>query len=205
MPFSTANLVIQAKAGGQDRHLVVAIDGGLVLVVADGAGGTSNGGWAADFVIRKVELAARGPLESIDPAALLATIDGELLDANWGGQSTAVLALVTEDRIRGASVGDSAALVVGEAGVSELTSSQVRKPLLGDGMAQPVAFSSGPLGADTLLLATDGLTKYVAQDKLALACRHPELIEIPRKLGDLVRPASGGLWDDVAAIVCRRD
>ncbi|MGC4120371.1 MAG: SpoIIE family protein phosphatase [Myxococcales bacterium] len=205
MPFSTANLVVQSKGGGQDRIFAKTVEGGVVLVVADGAGGTSNGALAADFVVRQVELAARGPLASIDPALLLATLDGGLLEKGQGGQSTAVVALVTEQGIRGASVGDSAAWVVGATEVADLTHAQVRKPLLGNGTARPVAFTAGPLGAATLVLATDGLVKYVPETKIAEACRHPTLIEVPRRLAGLVRPAKGEPWDDVGVIVCRRD
>lgn len=205
MPFSSTALVVQSKAC-QDRHLSRHTEGGLVLAVADGAGGISGGAWAAEFAIRKVEIAARGPASTIDPVVLVADIDAQMLAVGTGGQTTLVVAIVADDgSIRGASVGDSEAWIVGPSEVVVLTRSQNRKPLLGEMMAVPVAFSAEPLGTRTLLLATDGMTKYVPFAKLAEACRIPDLVEAQCALRRLVKPGPGEPLDDAVAVLCRTD
>ncbi|MBI5545465.1 MAG: protein phosphatase 2C domain-containing protein [Deltaproteobacteria bacterium] len=203
MPFETASLLVQARQSGDDRLAVVETDDGLVLVVADGAGGAAGGAQAASSIVDFVHSAARSaPLSSVCPELLLLTIDRDLADARHGGQSTAVLAIVSDDGVRGASVGDSGALVVGPAGVVDLTRHQVRKPLLGDGIAVPVPFAAGPL-TGTLVLASDGLVKYAPARLLHEIALRPDLAGVPRAMVDLARLRSGELQDDVAVVVCR--
>jgi len=83
-----------------------------------------------------------------------------------------------------------------------LTAHQQRKPLLGSGKAQPVAFHDGPLRG-ILVIATDGFCNYVKRPELIRTVVTSEFFSLPRKLLDLARPKSGELWDDVAIVVCR--
>ena len=144
--ITTNTHVVAAGQRGQDRAEVVETDRGVVVVVADGAGGSGRGQEAADYVVMWARaLVSRGG--DLGAAAtwrdLLAGIDAQLEASGAGGQTTAVVAGVTDSVIVGASVGDSAAWLIGPDGHTNLTAEQVRKPLLGTGRAKPVAFTAG--------------------------------------------------------------
>jgi serine/threonine protein phosphatase PrpC len=79
---------------------------------------------------------------TLAPAALLAQIDRALARAPTGGQTTASLALVINDSISGASVGDFEAWLFTDHAVLDLTRDQRRKPLLGTGQAVAVPFET---------------------------------------------------------------
>ncbi len=203
-PARAVHWVAPAGPGpGEDRAGVVAAPDGLVLVVADGAGGTGGGADAADAVVagalrRAPELLAG----RATPADVLATLDRQLARSGAPGQTTAVLALLDATHIRGASVGDSGTWLVTDAALHDLTAEQRRKPLLGTGEAVPVGFEHvGTAG--TLLLASDGLLKYAGRDRLVVALRTIELADLPSVLVAAARLPGGALQDDVAVIVAR--
>lgn len=181
-----------AKGSGQDRARVVEIDDALVIALADGAGGTSNGTAAADAI---VSASAREPVLT-DYAALIEDLDAEL-----GGQSTAVI-LIAGAIITGASVGDSGAWLIREADIVDLTHAQHHKPLVGDGciatVIEPVPFEG------TLLVASDGLLSYAKRDDIARIVRGNELAAAARALIELVRLPNGALQDDVTVILANR-
>src|SRR5262245_55338357 len=110
---------VPETGSGQDRAAAVALGNGLLVALADGAGGASNGALAAQAI---VDVAARGG----DPVEVLIACDERLQDL---GLATAVLANVTSAAIVGASVGDSGAWLIGEHDVIDLTEHQHRKPL----------------------------------------------------------------------------
>lgn len=68
-------------------------------------------------------------------------------------------------------------------------------------MPIPVAMRIRQLG--TLLLATDGLTKYTSAERIVDVIRTTPFDDTPRALIELVRPSSGRLPDDVAVILAR--
>jgi hypothetical protein len=179
---------------------VVETPEGVLLVIADGAGGTGSGALAAKFIVDAVQRAAARSLAVLTPHRLLSELDSELVTEGNGGQTTAVVCAVVGSDVFGASVGDSGALL--DAGrVDDLTRHQVRKPLLGTGSAQPVPFAGKLSG--TLVVATDGLLKYARPDRLRQVAAGPDLAAIPALLVDVVRLRSGALQDDVAVVVCR--
>lgn len=209
MAFRSARAVVPSRGGGEDRAVVVEIPGGLVLALADGAGGTSGGAAAADLVVDRVAR-NRGP---IDPVRVLEELDRQISKIRDGGQCTGVIVLVTEEGISGASVGDSDAWiiadsdawVVGEGSIEELTAYQQRTPLLGSGHAVVMPFSAPPLGPEAVLLVgSDGLFKYVRRDKITALTRTGTLEQLPGRLVELARLPGGALQDDVAVLVCRR-
>ena len=98
---------------GADRAIAVPSEGGYFVAVADGAGGTGGGASVADrLIVALTKLTAQAA--SADWWSVLLELDEEL--AGRGGETTAVVAFVDSDRVRGASVGDSAAWLISPAG-----------------------------------------------------------------------------------------
>ena len=185
---------------GQDRAVAVRAGRGYLVAVADGAGGTGGGAAAADRLIATLAKLADSAA-SADWFTVLREIDDKLSAGPSGGQTTAVVAFVDDERIRGASVGDSEAWLVPPAGsLTDLTANQRRKPLLGSGEALPVEFEAQRRGA-RLLLATDGLIKYAPHERIRALAVSGSVGEAVEALVSCVRLPSGSLHDDVAAIV----
>lgn len=180
-------------SGGQDRAQVFTRPGGLVAVVADGAGASAA---AAELVVEAVKKAGA----AADWAALLAEVDARLVRDGAGAQTTAVIVAISGGRISGASVGDSGAWVIDGDDVTDLTAGQQRKPLIGSGHARPVLFALES-AAGRLLIASDGLLKYAAQRFVAEAASGPTLDGSADELLALPRLRSGQLPDDVAVIL----
>ena len=114
---------------------------------------------------------------------------------------------MTPHGVAGASVGDSGAWLIGADGSIDLTKSQIRKPGLGTGMAMPIPFHHRKPPVATLLVATDGLLKYASPQQICEKVRADTttIDALPHALIDLVRMPSGGLQDDVAVAVARRE
>src|SRR5689334_19787991 len=128
--FEHAIEIAPRRGEGQDRGLVLPCEHGVVIALADGAGGTSGGARAAKAVVDRVAAVATH-------AYVWSMLPAELDHAQIGyGQTTAVVLWVTRDRIVGASAGDSGAWIVRDDRadqIVELTEHQHRKPLIGDG------------------------------------------------------------------------
>ena len=202
--FDTAQVTASYRTRTEDRIDVIAHGLGVVLVVADGAGGISGGAKAAE----EVTMTVRGHVGNMDDirdaeqwATLLRRIDRQISD--HGGQAAAVVAAVFEDGVAGAGVGDSAAWLIEDTGHVDLTSGQVRKPLTGSGRARPVGFCRGGFDG-TLLLASDGLVKYASPLRIRQVAGQADMNLAVGELVDLARLKSGVLRDDVAVILCRR-
>jgi serine/threonine protein phosphatase PrpC len=181
---------------GMDVPDVVDCEHGLVIALADGAGGTSGGDRAATAVVNSV---ARVASHAYDWSMLLAQLDHDHIGI---GQTTAVVLWVTRDRVVGASAGDSIAWVIRGNEVVELTEAQQRKPLIGDG-AIVTPIDHGPLGGDTLLVASDGLWRYAKPIDIARIATGPDLATAAKQLVALVRLPSGQVPDDVSIVLCR--
>ena len=184
----------EARPGrGEDRLAVQRLDGCTVIILADGAGGQSGGAAAADVLCR----------------SLATTTDAEAwprwLSAHdrLPGLAAAVVLSIADDRfIRGASVGDCEAWYFSNGRAVELTAQQRRKPLLGEGRAQPVPFSLRATTTGTLVVASDGLWKYMKQSRIVTAASLRPLHVAAANLVDGVRLPSGALQDDVAIVLC---
>lgn len=187
--------VVPARRVGDDRAEAFPKPDGHLLVLADGAGGTSGGAAAADAVLDGTR--SFSPKSSSDCVRLLKELDQRLTNV---GQTTAVLTVVANGEVFGASVGDSSAWLLTAAGVVDLTHRQKPKPLLGSGSAMPIGF--GPLPCvGRLLIGSDGLFKYVQHERIRdLASKLP-LDEAAAALIGAARLRSGALQDDIAVIV----
>jgi hypothetical protein len=113
--------VVGARGEGQDRARVFETDDGIVIALADGAGGTANGATAAEAIIDAVGAAGPG----VDWSMLLTDLD-EDGKRMGGGQSTAVILSIAASGIVGASVGDSGAWSIRGSDVIDLTEGQTR-------------------------------------------------------------------------------
>jgi len=196
---------VHRGTAGQDRAVALPVGARYLLVLSDGAGGISGGAEAAQAIIdffrdHTVPLAAPD-----DPATLtmaLGELDGKL-SSSATGEATAVVAVVDEKSVWGASVGDSGAWLVSPAMVNDLTENQRRKPLLGSGESLPVPFGPTPF-VGKLLVASDGLLKYAARETIRAIITARALGDAPKSLVESVRLRSGGFQDDVALILCGR-
>jgi serine/threonine protein phosphatase PrpC len=186
------------KGEGQDRAAVFEREGGLVIAVADGAGGTSNGEIAAQAVLETVETLAAS---DADWSVVLRALDGDAHRLD-GGQTTAIVLVVDDRGVRGASIGDSEAWLVYSDRVDMLTAGQERKPLLGGG-GHPVPTRAGPLGDATLVVGSDGLFRYARPIDIARLAMMADLETAAKLLVDLVRLPNGNVHDDVSVVLCR--
>ena len=201
-------VAIEAYTGRlEDRADVIAMgDDALLIAVADGVGGRAFGAEAAQAVVQLARDVASRPTSPLPTAAawcrLLKALDRAAAADDAVGQTTAVVVTVSAGQIEGASVGDSAAWLIGRAQIRDLTHAQQTKPFLGIGQAiiTPLA---APLGNETLLIATDGLFKYTDRQTIASIARTPDLDAAAKSLIDAVRLRSGTLQDDVAVVLCR--
>ena len=196
-----ASLVVGRRGRGQDRCRVEEHQTGLLVCVADGAGGLGGGAEAADAVI-----AAKFPLEPRTPLSWeshLTALDHFITRSASMGETTGVVLSLSAGRVTGASVGDSIALLVESDRVLDLTAHQRRKPLLGTGLVSPVGFSA-ELGDATLLVATDGLHKYWKRESAIRILDGSNLAECCSQLLDSARLPNGDLQDDVCIVLARR-
>jgi PPM family protein phosphatase len=200
------NAILHTAAGNpenQDRGAVIHSPSGLILVVADGAGGRSGGAEAATLAIEVVRRTAHELHDSESCVGLLREMDHVIAKDDAAGETTCALAVITEAQLYGASVGDSGILLIGQSDFADLTQGQSRKPFIGSGTAGPVSFIHDRSGAARLLLATDGLLKYTSAERIVEACRTQDTETAARQLIELVRYRSGALPDDVTVILAR--
>ena len=198
---AAATRVEGASALCQDHADVVSFPGLTLVVVADGAGGMSGGGLAAQRVVKLVRARWGSEISSDRIATWLAEADAEIQREANAGLTTAVVVAVTSMEIVGASIGDSEAWLLDE-DVDVLTAHQQRKPLIGSGGAVAMSFSRARVPG-WLLVGSDGLFKYASEASIhaAFACEDPG--RVADALLEAVRLPSGALHDDVAAIVVR--
>lgn len=194
-------VVVRPQRGeGQDRAQVIETAAGVVVALADGAGGTGGGAEAAQAIVDAVaEVAAHDASARPTWADVIEALDRD--PRLGGGQATAVVAEIGRDGVVGASAGDSQVWLVSDADVHVLTAGQTRKPLVGSGAAATPF--GGVLEGATLVIASDGLFAYARRGDIARIARGDFLADAARKLVEAVRLPGGELQDDVAIILCR--
>jgi PPM family protein phosphatase len=198
-PITHAVAVASVRGDGQDRARVFEAGDDRIIVLADGAGGTGNGAFAAEAIVDAVGAAAHA---TQDWCALLADLDRD--GSRLGhAESTAVILAILGGTISGASVGDSSAWLLRESATIDLTEGQRRKPLVGSGCV-PFRVAPTDFGDGTLLVASDGLLYYAKRRDIIRIARGPDVAIAAQALIDLVRLPNGELQDDVAVVVCRQ-
>jgi len=196
--FETTSINVPYQQHSQDRVRVLDFDDGVVIVVADGAGGSGGGDQAAETVLREVTASASLDNDATAWCDILRQTDQRI----GVGESTCVVVARSARGIVGASVGDSRAWLIESDDLADLTKSQVRKPLLGSGDARPVGFQH-PASQGLLLVSTDGFCNYVKRETLLKEILWIDFSVLARKLVEMVRLPSGELWDDIGIVVCR--
>jgi serine/threonine protein phosphatase PrpC len=172
---------------------------GVILVVADGAGGIEDGEVASRVVVDTVKQASRDTTSPTDWSQVLRNAD----HAIGSGQSTACAVELSSTGLRGASVGDSrVGMIVGEDLVFP-SDGQQRKPLLGSGDTEPRSFTM-PWDGGLVIVGSDGFWNYVNMGKLLANLHFIEFPVMAKTLAEMVRMPSGNLADDVAVICARR-
>jgi PPM family protein phosphatase len=197
-PFETTSLTVAYRQRCEDRVRVIDFEDGVVIVVADGAGGSGAGAEAAEAVIREVTAAASLGHDAEAWCEVLRQTDHRV----GAGQSTCAVVARSATGIVGASVGDSKAWLFDNDDLIDLTKHHIRKPLLGTGEALPVGFSR-PASPDLLLVATDGFCNYVRRERLLREVLWIDFAVLASKLVEMVRLPSGDLWDDVGLVACK--
>lgn len=191
LPITYAVRTASYRSNSEDRAVALALDGRLVLLLADGSGGIPGGSAAADVVVDFVnERAAELPdvqscvdmLRAADPLVM-----------STGGETTAELLVIDENGISGASGGDSEAWIVKDDGaIDDLTERQHLKKRLGSGRAAPVGFERRRLLRGTMIVGTDGLFRYAMKEAIVEVVLEAETPDEARDwLVELVRPRGG--------------
>src|SRR5437016_3065447 len=97
----------QIQAGDrelQDRAEFFWCGSNLVLVVADGAGGMGGGAEAAGFVVKGVKERIFSPgLDSVSLTNLVASLDREMAESGFFGETTCVIVILSSTGIIGTS------------------------------------------------------------------------------------------------------
>jgi serine/threonine protein phosphatase PrpC len=198
--------ILQSAAGNpenQDRGAIITSGPRQVLVVADGAGGLSGGAEAASMAVEFIHKHAELLETPASCVSILQKMDQEIARNRGAGETTCALAVVSDEQVFGASVGDSGVWVIGETGFKNLTERQSRKPFIGSGSAWPAPFTQSKVHGEYLLLATDGLLKYAPSERIIAVCRESAAETAAKNLIELVRYRSGALPDDVTVILAK--
>jgi serine/threonine protein phosphatase PrpC len=177
----------------QDRADVFARGEAAVLVVADGAGGTGDGGAAAELALDRVREAVLDvDFDLLSPpgwARFLRELGPSVARA---GETTIVIVVLVPGMLVHASAGDSEAWLVGPGSVTRLTE---MSPRLGTGRESPKVGARGAL-AERLVVATDGLFRHAPEAGILRVVRSEKFGAVADAL-----VALAGNADDVAVLV----
>jgi serine/threonine protein phosphatase PrpC len=194
----------RAASRGEDRVGVFDNGSTCTIVVADGAGGISGGGAAASEAILAAAAFAANTSRAADQwCHFIFELDRRMAAQAHFGETTLVVVQVTESQLHGASVGDSGAWLISSAQTVDLTEHQHRKPLVGSGSALPSRIVTRPL-VGRLLVATDGLFKYVDHQRIIHSAIGQSLASSTQALIDSARLSNGEFPDDISLVLGER-
>ena len=169
-----------------------------MALLADGAGGVSGGAAAAQRFIEYFSTELELTPENL--CSHFSRVEALLQGDQSAGDTTGIVVVADSTQLFGASVGDSEAWFFPTEGeFVDLTSGQIRKPLLGSGSATAIPFSMEAMSG-ILLLCSDGLHKYADFVKVRERLREQNFQNLPADLADLARMPSGGLQDDLSIV-----
>jgi serine/threonine protein phosphatase PrpC len=181
----------------------------LLVAVADGVGGQLYGGLAARLACQVcIDWASRIPLERLaTPTAWVEVVrqaDIAVAGDRTVGRTTLIGLSVSGKRVDGASVGDSAAVIL-ELGqpMQVLTAQQRKDPPVGSGGVVATGFSAEMNSPWKLLVMTDGVWKYAGWEWVRHAASLADDQEILDTLRAAARPRLGRLQDDFTLVIVR--
>ena len=207
MPTAGHYRIGQASCGesSEDRIVVLEAKHSCLILIADGVGGLSYGGEAAELV-GEVCTAAWRESRLDSPEAIVEVLqvaDRRVQAEACCGETTAVVLVIRGEFLLGASVGNSEAWMITDHGYSSLTRLQPSRPLIGSGIANPAGFQKPLAPASVLLVGSDGLFARVPAWMAAEVCRTSNPTDASDQLLDRVRLPSGIFADDVSIVVYR--
>lgn len=190
----------------EDNAEILDLGSSKIFVLGDGAGGTGGGKEASSFLINLCKTHFTLDSNLLHPSTwenFLLEADQRITNDVFSGETTAIVFVLKDNIICGASVGDSESCLIAET-CQLLTAHQFRKPLLGSGMAIPVQIQPVPMQG-TLIIASDGLFRYTTYSHICdVVVQDAPLSEVADSLVKNVRLPSGELQDDVSIILARQ-
>lgn len=188
---------------GADRVAWLRLDHADVLLLADGAGNSSKGARAAEAFVSIASSAARSarqPESTNYWEMVLRSIDSSVMRSCDGGLTTGVVVVCGAAEVWAASVGDSAAWLVGGAQLTPLLEAGPSRDLLGSGRCQPRTYRS-PHRGGRVVLTSDGVHKYVERELLAIALGLDTLEESAQAALTATLDSVGNRLDDAAVVL----
>jgi serine/threonine protein phosphatase PrpC len=205
-PYIYARALASSRQRPEDAVGVFERDDVLVAALADGAGGIRGGDAASRSLVLVAESAASDPAFAVKDIGawidLFRSADAALA-AKGAGVTTGVVVVLGPRGLIGISIGDSEAWVVTSNQIDDLTVGQQTRQRLGGGPAALATFER-PFLAGVLVIATDGLFKFAANEVIARIVRVGPIGVAAERLVELVRHPSGVLADDVAVVLVSR-
>jgi serine/threonine protein phosphatase PrpC len=180
----------------------------VLCVIADGQGGQAGGAAAAQVACQTCLAAAvsYSVTELLHPATwarMFQAADRAVADHPAAGYTTLAGFCIANERLCGASNGDSAVLLLSaDAPGDVLTSRQYKNPPVGSGAAACRPFSARLARPWLVLAMTDGVWKFVGWDevtRIASENRSELMVDLLRERAGLRR--GGGLQDDFTVVV----
>lgn len=146
-----------------DRLSVLRDAGRTLIALADGNDATPGSQLAAARTVRELARSFRNrtlPGTPGDWEMVLEAIDQVIFADPDAGETSALVILVHDDIVTGASVGDSLAYIIPPAGRAQiLTAGDQPRPRMGSGYATPLGF--GPTRLDGRLITRRAPRKYI--------------------------------------------
>ena len=182
-----------------------------IALVADGQGGQSGGGRAAELACQTAwQLASEfDPDRLLDPlvwAYLLRQVDSAVEKDATAGFTTLVALGVSPNRVVGVASGDSVAIAVVAGSATELTVGQPKNPPVGSGVAIGRTFNV-PLEAPwRVALMTDGVWKFADLDRVLVLAQKATPNDLLAELQTTARRhGTGDYHDDFTLAVIDND
>jgi serine/threonine protein phosphatase PrpC len=178
----------------------------LVCLLADGQGGQPGGKEAAHIAIETGwhEAMSRSPEQLKDRLTwceIIAATDEAVCENDAAGFTTMIALCVAQNRIYGAAVSDSMALLVKAEETVNLTARQRKNPPIGSSAAFPSSFETVVKADENLLTISDGVWRYVSEEVIAEVARNESGQNLIKTLRFLQTNQNGGKLPDDFSVV----
>jgi len=194
-----ASRIEQRDSAGQDRLEINHHGNSTTVVIADGAGGTSGGEEAANYIVSTLSEKSY-PQVGVVLMDVILGIDSHLINSERMGESTVVLISFEGHQFTGVVAGDSEVYFYSLGKLTNLAEHKQPKPLLGSTGCIPAVFQ-GELGSGRLLACSDGLWKYINRENIISNLALPDVEESADALLNAIRLPSGQVQDDVSFVL----